>query len=428
VALRVVVGAGLALVLNSPDFAAASSIRYSNYAYVAGGSSTAVRSERLHRHRWASNHASRRYRHYGGRPPASESRTVAELSRQVRSLRTKLDAVGSLRDEVTALKQQVLGSIFRPLNWSGLPLSLMSASNRAVGVGPFAAMVTEASVLLSTNPLRLPVNPATASLPAVIREQQSATLRSRSAVEEAKTYLIDTATPGFTMTRQGIALSIERLHPGFVVKLAEAIKRARSAGLTNAGVFSSYRPPAFGIGGFKNKFNSLHSYGLAVDMTGIGHAGSLSARVWQSITIDVGLHLPYGPYNRAEYNHTQFVKAKVAPPQLRTTISANGPKNLREMWLASGINLFMEDPPAELAPTTTAKLGETVAAGGPQPSATLSEPAPQKRAPRKRSTKTSTRSSRGRTQRPSRAPHKRSAKVQTSRGRRRTSKLGSGEN
>ena len=68
------------------------------------------------------------------------------------------------------------------------------------------------------------------------------------------------------MTLQGAELAIGRLHPEFVVRLANAIREARSAGLPFAGVFSAYRPPAFGVGGFSDKFNSLHTYGLAVDM------------------------------------------------------------------------------------------------------------------------------------------------------------------
>jgi hypothetical protein len=47
-----------------------------------------------------------------------------------------------------------------------------------------------------------------------------------------------------------------------------------------AGVFSAYRPPAFGVGGFSDKFNSLHTYGLAVDMRGIGTPGSAEAELW----------------------------------------------------------------------------------------------------------------------------------------------------
>src|SRR5258708_14957960 len=86
-----------------------------------------------------------------------------------------------------------------------------------------------------------------------------------------RAYLVETATSGWTMTRQGPELAIGRLHPEFVHRLAEAIREARQAGLSYAGVFSAYRPPAFGIGGFSGKVNSLHTYGLAVDMS--GHCG-----------------------------------------------------------------------------------------------------------------------------------------------------------
>ena len=148
-----------------------------------------------------------------------------------------------------------------------------------------------------------PVNPASASLPAVIEERSVEALKPKSAVEEAKAYLIETATPGYTMIRQGVAVSIERLHPDFVVKLAAAIEIARQDGMTNAGVYSAYRPPSFGIGGFHDKFNSLHSYGLAVDMTGIGRPGSRLARLWQTIVKQVGLYLPYAEQPRGIQPH-----------------------------------------------------------------------------------------------------------------------------
>ena len=96
----------------------------------------------------------------------------------------------------------------------------------------------------------------------------------------ARAYLIETATPGYTMTWQGPQRAIGRLHPEFVRRLAAAIAQARAAGLPSAGLFSAYRPPAFGIGGFADKFHSLHTYGLAVDVTGIGAPGRPSALLW----------------------------------------------------------------------------------------------------------------------------------------------------
>ena len=71
----------------------------------------------------------------------------------------------------------------------------------------------------------------------------------------ARAYLIGTATPGYTMTRQGPERAIGRLHPEFVKRLAAAITEARGAGLPFAGIFSAYRPPAFGVGGFADKFH-----------------------------------------------------------------------------------------------------------------------------------------------------------------------------
>jgi hypothetical protein len=69
-----------------------------------------------------------------------------------------------------------------------------------------------------------------------------------------RAYLIKTATPGGTMVRQGPDVAIGRLHPEFVMRLAAAIREARTSGLSDVGVFSAYRPPAYGVGGFKNKF------------------------------------------------------------------------------------------------------------------------------------------------------------------------------
>ena len=72
----------------------------------------------------------------------------------------------------------------------------------------------------------------------------------------ARAYLIETATPGYTMTRQGPERAIGWLHPEFVKRLAAAIAEARGAGLPRAGIFSAYRPPVFGVGGFADKFHS----------------------------------------------------------------------------------------------------------------------------------------------------------------------------
>ena len=49
-------------------------------------------------------------------------------------------------------------------------------------------------------------------------------------IAAARAYVMETASPGYTMTLQGAELAIGRLHPEFVIRLAP-IREARSAGL-----------------------------------------------------------------------------------------------------------------------------------------------------------------------------------------------------
>jgi len=167
--------------------------------------------------------------------------------------------------------------------------------------------------------------------------------RTPAEVAEARAYLIETASPGYTMTLQGAELAIGRLHPEFAVRLENAIREARSAGLPSAGVFSAYRPPAFGVGGFSDKFNSLHTYGLAVDMRGIGNPGSPEAQLWHQIAAKNGVVCPYGPRDHAEWNHCQPTSVKIISAQnpLRETVSSAGPFDLESMFEAG--NPIIED-------------------------------------------------------------------------------------
>jgi hypothetical protein len=150
----------------------------------------------------------------------------------------------------------------------------------------------------------------------------------------ARAYLIATATPGYTMTRQGPERAIELLHPEFVNRLAAAIAEARGAGMPMAGIFSAYRPPAFGVGGFADKYHSLHTYGLAVDVTGIGGPGTPSSLLWHEIAARHGVICPYGPYSLLEWNHCQptWVKIILADNPLRETVTAGGPISLEDMF------------------------------------------------------------------------------------------------
>jgi hypothetical protein len=230
---------------------------------------------------------------------------------------------------------------------------LATMSNCAAGLAPalLAAVLLPASTNVVLSDASVPDAPApevseTCSPNDVVHHVEPSAAGSEPAcgtssrtpteVAEARAYVVETATPGYTMTRQGPDLATERLHPEFVVRLANAIREARNVGLPFAGVFSAYRPPAFGIGGFSDKFNSLHAYGLAVDMMGIGRPGSAEARLWHEIAARNGVVCPYGPHNRAEWNHCQPTSLKIvlAKNPLRDTITASGPSDLEDMFEA----------------------------------------------------------------------------------------------
>ena len=192
-------------------------------------------------------------------------------------------------------------------------------------------------------------------LPSTSERPCPAHTREADETARARAYLIATATPGYTMTRQGPERAIERLHPEFANRLAAAIAEARAAGLPLAGIFSAYRPPAFGVGGFADKFHSLHTYGLAVDVTGIGGPGTPGSLLWHEIAARHGVICPYGPYNLLEWNHCQptWVKIILAEDPLRETVTADGPISLEGMFevgssviaASSSVGASNADPP-----------------------------------------------------------------------------------
>jgi len=136
------------------------------------------------------------------------------------------------------------------------------------------------------------------------------------------------------MMRQGPEIAIARLNPQFIARLASAIREARQSGLPCAGIFSAYRPPAFGVGGFLDKFKSLHAYGLAVDISGIGDPGSKEAKLWHDIAGRHGIICPYRFDSKTEWNHCQAVQTRMVLPDnpLRKTITGEGPLTLEEMF------------------------------------------------------------------------------------------------
>ena len=219
-----------------------------------------------------------------------------------------------------------------------IPLSPDTALSDSLGSGTVAPATPAALACTSNDVVVYEPDPSPGSEPAC-----AAPTRTTAEVAEARAYVIETASPGFTMTLQGAELAIGRLHPEFVVRLANAIREARSAGLPFAGVFSAYRPPAFGVGGFSDKFNSLHTYGLAVDMQGIGRPGSSEAQLWHETAARNGVVCPYGPRDRAEWNHCQPTSVKIilAANPLRETVRAEGPSDLESMFEAG--NTIIED-------------------------------------------------------------------------------------
>lgn len=245
---------------------------------------------------------------------------VAVVHRSPADNKLKLE-LSDLRREIDDLRQRI-----GPRSWEG------------AGV-PFVEREGDGGYRLASLPdMRQPLQEPAA--PVVVSSDDSL-------VAAALAYLKSTAVPGYTMTRQGPDVALGRLHPAFVMRLAEAIRWAREHGLPHAGIYSAYRPPAFGVGGFGNKFFSMHSYGLAADMTGIGGPG---AHIWQNAVQIAGLYLPYGVNNRAEFNHTQLLSSKMAWMALRRTITASAPKNLREMWMASGVKAYVPaEPPRDVA-------------------------------------------------------------------------------
>jgi hypothetical protein len=176
---------------------------------------------------------------------------------------------------------------------------------------------------------------------------------AQGVVNEARTYLIRTSIEqrercvGDTMARQGVEVAIGRLHPVMAIRIARSIQQARSEGIP-ACVFSAFRPPAFGVGGFSDKFNSAHAYGIAVDFGGIDRPGSKAARKFQEIAASNGLYSLYGPGDRAEWNHYQLVPVRRIAPNnpLRDTITATGPKDEVAMWTKSGVPLDKVEPVA----------------------------------------------------------------------------------
>ena len=122
--------------------------------------------------------------------------------------------------------------------------------------------------------------------------------------DQARAYLNGLSAHG---SRQG---DTSFLHPDFAVGMANAIKQARAAGLPVT-LQSGFRTPGTTGSGYDSAGYSLHGYGAAMDVGGIGGAGSPQAQKWAQIAQSNGLSNPYGVGNPQEYNHWQLVPWKL---------------------------------------------------------------------------------------------------------------------
>lgn len=117
------------------------------------------------------------------------------------------------------------------------------------------------------------------------------------------------------------------LHPDLVVRLAAAIRQARSEGIP-ATLFSGYRGDTETGSAYDRAGYSSHGYGLASDVGGLGGYGSKNSQRWNEIAAANGLTNPYWNSPRqsqaiAEYNHYQLNPQPLEKtPQLLASLQA----------------------------------------------------------------------------------------------------------
>jgi hypothetical protein len=222
------------------------------------------------------------------------------------------------------------------LRTPGLTTVLALVASLALSIVGLATAAAVAYVPPPPRPVplaRIPLPPP-APLP---QEPETPPPETQDPVLLARAILIETARPGGTMSMIGRDKAIGWLHPEYALRAARITRRARAEGI-KASCASAYRPFGLGIGGFKNKRHSRHTFGTACDWTGIGKPGSKTALRFHRIASEEGLCNPYGPRHRAEWNHYQLGCAKKVPlgHPLQRTVNARGPVDLDAMWRLTG--------------------------------------------------------------------------------------------
>jgi hypothetical protein len=114
---------------------------------------------------------------------------------------------------------------------------------------------------------------------------------------------------------QGRPGDTSNFDPVFAHNLAAAIQDANAHGM-HVGLESAYRTPGQTGSSFDRSGRSLHSYGLAADVNGIGSPGSDTARQWYQFATAHGLFNPYGYNNKAEFNHYQGINHELTQAEV----------------------------------------------------------------------------------------------------------------
>lgn len=109
-------------------------------------------------------------------------------------------------------------------------------------------------------------------------------------------------------------------NPAWASALAATLRDANNQGL-HVGLASGYRLPTQTGSSFDASGRSLHSYGLASDISGFT-PGSPEAHKFYEIAQSHGIYNPYGPDNKAEYNHYQAVPYELSQSQAAPLIKA----------------------------------------------------------------------------------------------------------
>ena len=161
-----------------------------------------------------------------------------------------------------------------------------------------------------------------------------------------------------------------RLHPEMARRVAAAIQQARAAGL-NVNLSSGWRSPNQTGSNYDASGYSLHDKGGAVDIGGLGYAGSPATTKWAQIASQNGLFNPYGADHAQEFNHWQLVPYKIEQrPDIQRQIAAAG-GDQRAIW---GAIMPVKDDVPDL-------LGQWKPAGAKNAPATTQPPSGKSTAP-----------------------------------------------